>query len=109
MFDEISEAVLRSILYDKQERETLSAQLDAIKEALSENGIEIPESASLMTNMEVNNMVDNVFNGSDSSDIEPQNEDEAEIFDMLDDVFNGTDTESYEDEVTDDLDPIFNP
>lgn len=107
--DEVSEAVIQALVYDTREREGLATRILVIEEALAENEILTPASASLMTNAEVNNMIDNVLNGSDSSGIEPQDEDEAEIYNMLDDVFSGNDTGSYEDEITDDLDTIFHP
>ena len=107
--DEVSEAVLQAMLHDTRERERLDARITFIEEALVENEILTPTSASVMTNTEVNSMIDNVLNGSDSTNPEPQDEDEAEIFSMFDDVLNGTDTDTYEDEVTDDLDTIFNP
>ena len=106
--DTLADLMLRKIFTAKEERERLELRFSLIEEALEENGISIP-SASIMTDTEVNNMIDNVLNGSDKSGATPQNEDDAEIYNMLDDVFNGTDTGSYEDEVTKDLDPIFNP
>ena len=107
--DEVSEAVLQAMVHDTREREELATRISTIEEALVVNEILIPASASLMTNAEVNNMIDNVLDGSDSSGIEPQDDNDADVFNMLDDVFNGTETGSYEDEVTDDLDTIFNP
>ena len=107
--DEVAEAVIQAMLNDTRERERLDARITTIEEALAESEILTSDSASVMTNTEVNNMVDNVFNGSDSTHPEPQDEDEAEIYDMLDDVFSGNDTDTYEDDVTDDIDNIFNP
>ncbi len=106
--DMLADLKLQTIFTAKEERERLELRISLIEEALEENGISIP-SASIMTDTEVNNMIDNVLNGSDKSGATPQSEDDAEIYNMLDDVFNGTDTGSYEDEVTKDLDPIFNP
>ena len=107
--DEVSEAVIQAMLHDTRERERLGSRITLIEEALAENEILIPASASLMTNTEVNNMIDNVLNGSDSTSPEPRDEDDADVYNMIDDVFNGNDTDTYEDEVTDDIDNIFNP
>lgn len=106
--DMLADLKLQTIFTAKEERERLALRIGLIEEALEENGISIP-SASIMTDTEVNNMIDNVFNGSDTTEPEVQDEDDAEVYNMLDDVFNGTDTSSYEDEVTQDLDTIFNP
>ena len=107
--DEVSEAVFQAMLHDTRERERLGSRITLIEEALAENEILIPASASLMTNTEVNNMIDNVLNGSDSTSPEPQDEDNADVYNMIDNVFSGNDSEDYEDEVTQDLDNIFNP
>ena len=96
---------------NSQQQQQLSYQLDnlterisAIEQALIDYGILVDT-----TNDEVQEMLDDVFNGTDTEAVIPQNEDEEQIFYMLDDVFNGSDTEDYEDDFTHDLDNIFNP
>ena len=94
-----------------QEQQELSNQLNSLAERISTIEQALIDHGILNDthNDEVQEMLDDVFSGKDTEPVIPQNEQEAEVFNMLDDVFSGIDTDIYEDEVTQDLDTIFNP
>ena len=80
--------------------DNLSERISAIEQALINYGIPFDE---------FQEMINNVFNGSDADPIVPQNQNDIKVFNMLDDVFSGNDNEiDSEDEFNQELDKIFN-